>query len=297
MNIFPFVKKEEKKEKDTLLIPLSDMHSGGSTALFPGYHILKDGVWKFKNTHHRPTAKQTKMYEHFIRSAEYIREIRRDRRLIVVVNGDAIEGVHHNTVQVVTNNEQEQQLVHVFLMNQFLDKIGFNKNKGDLLYYVAGTEDHTGDSEDFIATELGAELPPFAEGSSTFDFLPLEVNGKLVWFMHQGPVPGRGINLGDSVRLWLRHRYFELLEEGKRVPDLVAAGHYHIPVYNTFVRNYFTMHGMILPSFQMKTRYANRRYASEPERVGVTPIEIFANGLINVQEPYLMPIDSNTIKV
>src|SRR5688572_1329394 len=129
------------KIADTLLVVLSDLHSGGSTALFP------NRFWQFEHTNHTPTKQQQAMFEHFDKCAEHAKQQRKDKRLIVVHDGDAIEGVHHNSLQVLTYNTDEQMELHEDLMDHFLTRAEFDRKRGDKLYYVRGTESHTGDKE------------------------------------------------------------------------------------------------------------------------------------------------------
>jgi hypothetical protein len=283
-----------EKANDVLLIPLSDMHSGSTTALFP------DTEWRFKHSKYPPTGKQAAIYEHFIKCAEWVKENRKKKRLIIVNNGDAIEGIHHYTLQLTSQIEQEQEDVHVHLMQKFMKACGFDKNKGDLLYYVSGTETHTNNSENFIARQLGAEQNP--DGSDLWDFLPLEINGRLTWFLHQGAGPGKGANMGDALRIWLKNKYWEIIErnywDGKeRLPDLIFMGHYHVPLHTIYSHYNFDMHALILPSWQMKTRFGYRVAAAEPERVGMASVEISKTGGITVNKTMLMKMPDETIVV
>ena len=271
---------------DTLLACPSDMHSGGSTALFPHYNQLQGGFWQFKHTRYMPSGKQCDLANHWDDCADKTAIARQGKRLIIVGMGDMIDGSHHHTLQLATHNVDEQKDVHVWLMQRFMNRVGFDRSRGDKFYVLSGTEVHTGDKEDYIAKELQAENNP--EGSEIFDFLPLDINGKLFWFLHQGAGPGKGANIGNSLVGWMRNKYFELLEQGLRIPDAIISGHYHVPVYTTFTRNYKTMHGIILPSFQLKTRFGYKVAAAERENIGLSTINISADGVIQVNKPYLM---------
>lgn len=285
---------KQVKAKDILLIPLADMHSGSTTALFPNM------TWRFKHGDYMPRSKQISMYDHFMECARWVKANRKDKRLIIVNNGDAVDGIHHHTLQLTTQLTYEQVNVHIYLMNEFLKAAGFEKNKGDLLYYVSGTEIHTNNEEDYIARELGAEQNP--DGSDLWDFLPIELNGRLLWFLHHGAGPGKGANMGDSLRLWMKNKYWEALEESyygekMRLPDFVISGHYHVPMHVIYNHHYSDMHGMILPAWQMKTRFGYRVAASDAERVGMSSIIISANGDIKVNPPMLMKQPDETVKV
>lgn len=282
------------KDKDTLVVPISDLHSGGATALFPHYNQLENGFWQFKHTRYIPSGRQCEMAEHFDYCADRIAEMRDGKRLIIVENGDAIDGVHHHSLQLATHNPDEQMDVHVWLMQRFMKRAGFEKNKGDLLYVIAGTETHTKEKEDYIARELGAENHP--DGADLFDFLELRINGRLVWFMHEGAGPGRGVNQGNALRNWMRDKYWERLEEGLNIPDVVISGHYHVPVYDVYVRRHRVMHGLILPSFQLPTRFTRKVAAAALAKVGIYTLEISRDGNVQINEPILMKYRDDAVQ-
>lgn len=299
--------KFEENKKDVKLIPLSDFHTGGSTALFPYYNgdelgypphpkmTGNNGEWKFKHRPYMPNAKQYTMFKHFTWCAEQIAKDRGSKRFIVIETGDSIEGKHHKTPQLTTENIGEQVDVHVWLMQYFLHKIGFDKNKGDLLYIGAGTETHTGDEENRISEELGAELLP--DGEDVFDFMPMSINGSIFWFLHQGATAGKGVSTGNALHNWMKNAYFSCLEDGRSLFDAVISGHYHRSVYDTFTRKDKTMHGIILPPFQLKTRFGHRVASAELDNVGIRTIDINAKGDINVNRAMLLESQDEVVKI
>jgi predicted phosphodiesterase len=274
--------------KDTLVTVLSDMHSGGSTALFP------NRFWQSTTTEHNhtPTHKQASMYRHFENCMEYAAQNRKGKRLIVVHDGDAIEGVHHNSIQVITQNKSEQAGLHIDLMDTFLQRARFSKKNGDLLYYVSGTETHTGDVEQSIAKDLSAEKNP--EGGRIFDHLELNINGRILWFVHHGKGRGKGANEGNELRNWLRDVFWDCMKVKKQPPDVVVTGHTHTPTWNTYVarnvNDFHMIHGVICPSWQMKTRYGYKVAPVERNEIGAAFVEIKADGEIRTPSILMMEI-------
>jgi len=262
------------KNIDVLITALSDMHSGGTTALFPN-HKMEWG--KAKNRNHSPNSKQLKMHDLFIRSAKYAKN-NRGGQMVIVHNGDAIEGIHHQTIEIVSNVWDDHVDIHETLMNEFMKKSGFAKNKGDKLYYTIGTESHTGEKEEEIARHLNAD--------GVFQHVEIEINGRLVWFLHHGPSKGHGANEGNALRNFLRDIYFNCQKHNTRPPDVVFTGHVHTPCYNTFVFDMHTIHGIICPSFQSKTRYAHRAAPVERNEVGSAFLKITAGG--DIRTPYFL---------
>lgn len=264
---------------DTLIVNLSDMHSGGSTALFP------PRTFGDENQNHTPTPRQLRIYDVFKECMEYAREHRRGKRLIVVHDGDAIEGLHHNSIQVSLNSVKTQGRAHIELMDEFLNVARFDKKRGDLLYYVRGTETHTGDEENKIAADLGAERA--GDDLYVWDHLELMVNGRRLWYLHHGKKRGEGANEGNALRNWLRDIFWNCKKLDIFPPDVVFSGHTHAHTYTPFSGrladgNFHLIHGIILPSWQEKTRYAWKAAAISKNEIGAAFLDISAPGDIRV---------------
>lgn len=258
--------------QDTLIVGLSDLHSGGTTALFPNME------WWFDQEHnHNPTPLQRQIYSHWLRCAALTRLARRGRRMIVLHLGDAVEGFHHNTTQVATGHKSQQAAVHDYLMREFLGAAGFAPGE-DKLIYVRGTEIHVGEVEHSLAAGLGAELA-FAP-----DVVELAVNGRLLWLTHHGAGAGEGDTEGDSFRTWLKRVFWTCVKHSKPIPDAVLIGHRHKAMYTTYTQRagnrYHTIHGMILPSWQAKTRYALGKVPLQVNEIGALFLNVLPDGTI-----------------
>ena len=120
------------------------------------------------------------------------------------------------------------------------------------------------------------------------DECKMAVNGRWVWYTHHGGGAGDGQNEGDAYRNWLKRIYFNNLKEKKRQPDLVLSAHVHKPIYTSYVQDYHTIHGVILPSWQMKTRFAYKVAPFQKNAIGLTMTEITPGGDIRVMKPLLM---------
>ncbi len=280
------------KIQDTLLVVLSDMHSGSSTALFP------NRFWQDEHQNHQPNDKQKEIYKVFERCMQYTSEKRKGKRLIVIHNGDSVEGVHHNSLQICVHNKASQAEIHEELMDLFLRNAKFDKRQGDRLFYVRGTETHVEDIETEIAKDLSAEKTP--DGNRVFDHLELEVNGRLLWLVHHGKKRGAGANEGNALRNWLRDIYFDCTKLGKRPPDLVASGHTHTPTWNVFIaRNkaasYHMIHGVVCPSWQAKTRFGYKVAPVDVNEIGAIFLEIKADGEIRSPHFEIMDTKSNDV--
>lgn len=277
------------KSKDVLIVSLSDMHSGSSRALFPNRTMQ----FVESQTNHTPTPSQQEIYNHWKACLETVKAKRKGKTLFIVHNGDATENQHHNSIQVIGGIKEHAE-IHLELMREMLKAVGFSKKEGDRLYYVEGTESHTLTVENFIGKELGAEIA-YSVGKGedkkehyAFPELRLDVNGKWIWYTHHGGSAGDGASEGDAYRNWLKRIYFNNLKGNKKQPDMVISAHVHKPIYTNYTQDWHIIHGMILPSWQLKTRYAYRAAPFQRNDIGLAMTEVTAEGDIRIEKPLVL---------
>ena len=268
--------------QDIFVVNISDMHSGGTTALFPDHPMDFDFNGKFE-VNHTPTQDQVQMYKHWIQSADTVKRMAKGKRMIVVHNGDALEGAHHGSVQSITQNPSHQSKIHIELFETFLKRSGHSKKNGDELHYTSGTESHTNWNEYGLAQHFSHLDPQF------HDEMQIERNGRRLWWTHHGGGAGKGANEGNAYRNWLRDIYFDCLKSGVRAPDVIVTAHFHKCIYQPYSDSFrHTIHGMILPSWQMKTRYAYKVAPFQRNDIGLVVYEISKDGDIRIHPPMLM---------
>lgn len=268
---------EQPPRRDVMRVVVSDMHSGSNYALF----LPRE--WHGKNTSHIPRSKQTEIRKHFEKFCDEIASRRGDKKIELVHNGDATDGDHHHSGDVCTLNPLEQADIHIELMIELQRRIGWRR--GDELYYTRGTQVHVNEFENYIGKELNA-VP---DGDFfVWDLLELQTNGTLSWFVHHGPGRGKGANEGNPLKAWLKNIYYDALNDRRRAPDIVYTGHVHDPTYNTHIyrqgMNFNTMHGVILPSWQMKTTYAHMVTPVSKNKIGGVYHDIKADGTISIPQ-------------
>jgi hypothetical protein len=262
------------KKSDTVQVVLSDMHSGSNYALFLGRE------WQgLKNNNHTPRSGQLIIRNQFIKYADEVKRARKNKKVVMIVNGDAIDGDHHCSNDVCTTSSKEQADIHIELMYEFEKLIDWQR--GDEIYYTKGTEIHTGDWEDYIGQQMNA-VP---NGDLyAFDLLELNTNGVISWFVHHGPPTGEGANEGNTIRNWLKNIKINMQNDGDKIPDIIYTGHVHSPTYSSYIyrdgMKFKTIHGIILPSWQMKTRYSLMRAPVAKNKIGGVWQVISADGMI-----------------
>jgi hypothetical protein len=261
-------------KRDVLRVYVSDFHSSSNFALF------LNRKWQGRKTSViYPNSKQEKIRRQFDVLCHTIKQARKDKAIELIHDGDAIDGDHHNSGDVCTTNELEQADIHIELMNEFIQRIGWQG--GDRLWYVKGTPTHVRDMEEYIAEQLNAQP---AEEFRLHDKLVLNTHGTESWFYHHGVARGNGMSEGDPMRNVLKRIYIEALKDKTSIPDIVVTGHVHDPTYSPYEYrrdwNFITMHGIILPSFQVKTEYAHMKVPISRNVIGGVYHTITARGEI-----------------
>ena len=130
------------------LVVISDLHAGCRVGLCPPHGVtLDDGGQYF------PSALQMKLWQMW-RSFwdEFVPEATRGKPFDLVVNGDAIDGVHHGSTTQVSHNLADQ----LRIAHEILEPV---VRRAENYYHVRGTEAHAGKSgatEEELARSLGA---------------------------------------------------------------------------------------------------------------------------------------------
>lgn len=286
-----FSKQPEKKSIN--IACFADTHTGSSVALHPNVRkvdgvykpLLEIGGWKYKHNHHfYLSSAQMKIWEHLQKCLATTRDLRAGKKLIVLLAGDAKDGNHHNTPQLVSPDPFEQVETHVELMEYIRESLGYQA--GDETYYITGTEVHVGDGEHAIGKQLNAHQ--YEDGFYSADFLEMDLNGVYTWIFHQGVSAGTHPNRGNAQRNAMKRIYYDRVATGKRVPQLIISAHTHDSNHETYSPvDGFTMHYIILPSWQDKTRYVVQKMAMVTNSVGMRNIEITGDGKLIIHEAML----------
>lgn len=231
---------------------------------------------------YHPSEYQKSMYSHFIACAVHMREIGKGKKKIIVMNGDAIDGNHHGSIQIISPSPKHHSQIHNELMEAFLKESGFSVKNGDELHYVSGTESHTGWEE----YGIGKHFEPY--GAQYHDELRLISNGARLWWTHQGPRPGKGANEGNALRNFARDVYWDSIKAKELPPHLITTSHFHKSSYDSYNDSYaHTIQIQVLPSWQMKTRFGIKASAFQRNDIGMQFTEVTTNGNVIAMKPLL----------
>lgn len=168
------------------------------------------------------------------------------RPLIAIFGGDLVDGDHHRTLQLWTQDELVQVDASVELLKPIV-------NLSERSFLLRGTTAHVGQSGRYdsrVARELGVP---------SYYHLQLNVSGVLFDLAHHGPSVGKRFwNLGNSARMYARHVAVSHIARKSKPPDVVIRGHVHKSVHETVRDNGHTTEMIVSPSFQLKSEFAFR---------------------------------------
>ena len=271
----------------TILAVPADTHCGSHTGLLPDEWVGLDGGTRQLSVGQRVVRTQWKECWHRIRELNS-----KKTRLVICVNGDPVEGVHHGTTEIITNNTQEQKRMHIASMLEAM-KIAKWNDDTDRMYYLRGTSSHNGIIEDEIARDfvgkkgqhlVKPEIEPTAggeyqDGKFIRDHMQLDINGVLFDIGHTGFTAGtRAWTKNNSLTYTVRSIYQNALEDSRRIPRYVIASHKHEFVYGRHDGNHGTIEGFITPSFQLKTSYGHAVARFKMADIGMLFFVIEENG-------------------
>jgi hypothetical protein len=130
----------------------------------------------------------------------------------------------------------------------------------------------------------------------------LNIGGYLIDYAHHGPnVGSRKWLEGNELRLYLRSIMMSEIMEGRKPPDIVMRGHYHV-YRREFLEiiangNSFTSWAVLLPGFTFKDDYTRRATRSEfKQTVGMLAFEIIDGHLFEVYR-FTKTVDIRTKEV
>lgn len=267
----------------TIMAIIADTHCGSSTGLQPPSWMTQDG----QIINH--SVLQSWIYTQFIEGAEAVRTERKSGdRLIVIHDGDPIDGVHHETPQLITTRPDEQQRIHISCMKSWLEIAGYNPEI-DSIFYLAGTPAHERPgavASEVIARVLSAvpSTPPSDQNEQDGQFVWYKwrrrVNGVLIDIAHKGPTPGKRAWLkGNNLRLHIQSMYWDCLNNKLDIPEIYIRAHQHRWIYPvSYQDNQGKITAFLTPSYQGKSEYVYQLDLSDMINIGMLWFIIEDNG-------------------
>lgn len=199
---------------------VSDLHCGSTLGLVPERGVrLDDGGW------YQPTFYQTALWDCWKSYwAEVKATLKRGDRLILEINGDALDGDHHKTGQIISKNLAATQ--HEIAETVLAPALELEPKA---IHVVRGTEVHVGSSAEYeerLARSIGAEQHPRTGAYSRWHLQAISQD-VFMDFAHHGAVgklPHTRSNPAKTLAMKIAHAAFK---KKVRAPDVVYRSHCH----------------------------------------------------------------------
>lgn len=137
---------KKTKSKAQVLVVVSDLHCGSDVGLLPETATLHSG----NTVGFGENYAQRWLWESWTAAQQKVREIAGTSPYVLLVNGDATEGIHHHNADVVASKIEDHTQMAV-------DCLRGLSARADRTLVTQGTECHTKGMEDVLADKLGAE--------------------------------------------------------------------------------------------------------------------------------------------
>lgn len=267
---------------------VSDLHCGSTLGLCPpeGVRLDDDGAYT-------PSKAQKWIWSNWCSYWKDVAKIRDEQKakLICVYNGDAFEGDHHRTSQIISRNPEPQAYVasRVFSVPNDLTP--------DQQYLVRGTEAHVGPSgasEEGFARSINAERNPETRTWSWWHLI-LRAHGVLLDFKHhpsiRGQLPWTAPQASQRLAflVWTEHKLRDLPH-----PHLAIRSHTHV---HRDSQDAFPTRAIITPAWQLKTGFGHQVAADSIADVGGIIVVIQPDGTYEVTKKLFLPDQTPVMEV
>ena len=207
--------KKQTKNKIRNIVVIGDTHCGSQAAIMPPGFKLRDGQIV------QQSSAQKMLWGWWLEFWRFVDRVTDGNPYVLVHNGDQIDGAHHNCVQLVTNNIEQQRKMFVQLMR---DRV----KKAAAFYCTCGTAAHAGQSssdEESGAKVLGAKKD--SNGNHVRQDLWIKMGNDLIQIAHHiGTTSSQAYKSSPAMRL-MAAMYGAAGEWGFRPPTIMIRNHAH----------------------------------------------------------------------
>lgn len=249
------------------LVVISDTHCGCKVGLCPPDPVPLDGGGSYL-----ASDVQRGMWAYWREFWDaWVPLVTRGEPFDLVHNGDAIDGVHHNSTTQISHNIEDQVRLAEIILKPIVETC---KAGGGTYYHIRGTEAHVGKSGEFeerLARNLGAK--PNKEGQyARFDLWKRVGGGPLVHLLHHIGTTSSAAHESSAVNAELAAEFVEAARWNREPPDYIVRSHRHrsIGIEMNSARGYTA--AIVTPAWQLKTPFTWKipgARVSEPQLGGI----------------------------
>jgi len=208
----------KKKTMINNLVVVSDLHCGCQMGLCPPEGVKLDGGGMYY-----PSDAQINVWNRWCEFwDEWIPDATKGEPFSVVVNGDALDGVHHGSVHQITHNLADQSEIARQLLAPIVDVCEGR------FYGIRGTEAHVGPSgqeEEKLYRQLGAI--PDSNGNYARWELWKRVGKGLVHITHHIGSTGSTAYESSALMREITESYVDCGRWNQEPPDVIIRSHRH----------------------------------------------------------------------
>jgi len=199
--------------KPELVFAISDLHCGSTVGLLPPRFQTLEGQKVDQNVI------QQWLWKCWLEANKWILDLAKGQPFALIVNGDAIEGNHHRTTQIISPDIGD----HIEAALQVLRPL---VAKASATFIVRGTECHTGNAEIAIGKALKCRVNA-ENGLPIWDRLTLDVKGiRYVFRHHIGTTMRRGL-AATQLSVNLAEEQLEAANADEKIPRVLVCSHRH----------------------------------------------------------------------
>jgi hypothetical protein len=233
------------------LVIISDTHCGCSFGLCPDRVMLDGG------DEHINTPYQKEVYDKFNEFFdEWVPEVTKGEDYALIINGDVIDGNHHNSTSQITHNLKDQRNIAIQVLEPIVGRKRCKK-----LYMTRGTEVHVGQSgcdEEDVAKYLGAIPNDIGQHARWELKLVVGKQEQIVNVTHH-----IGFSSSQAYETTaLTKEYMEACTEAGRwnekPPSILVRSHRHRSIKVEIPSEHGLGIVIVTPSWQLKTPYTYR---------------------------------------
>lgn len=231
------------------LVVISDLHAGCQTSLCPEKVELDGGGIYLSNP------LQTAIMDVWRRFWAFVFGLIKREPFVLVVNGDAMDGRHHNATTQISQNLADQVRIAKAILQPYVEH-----DQCTAYYHIRGTEVHVGQSgenEETLAELLGAV--PNSIGRYSRDELWIRIgeqSGALCHILHHIGTTGSMAYESTAVMKEMTESYIHAALSSNDSADCIIRSHRHACIQIEKYINNRRRVGVTTPSWQGKTPLA-----------------------------------------
>jgi hypothetical protein len=264
------------------VIVISDTHIGSNAGLCSsgGFQLPDDNLYD-QNRYQETT---WRYWEHFWK--KWVpKTIGKSKDVRVVINGDLIDGFHHDTVNIMSASLPYQE----FAAKKVLGEL----DHYDGLYVVRGTDAHAGigaGSEEKIARDIGARKCDEESGNYSDYQLWITVDKVPFNFAHHISTTSSAAYESSAPMRELVTTFVEAAQWGRPMPRIIVRSHRHrfIPVAVPSIHGRIRV--IITPGWQLRTPFVERIDRMRMPHIGGVIFKVEDDECQDIEKIYPLPM-------